>query len=360
MVQSCIRAFALVLAAAVAAPLAADFQSFGPHLDGARIRGRVIDPHQLRPQDLTLMVKQLSGDTGPLTLRPIPIGADGSFTIDGLGPAPYLLELIRSPHSATAPATPVGLTLVSVETSDLSNVTVEVRPDTAVTGTFRMDSDNPAAVWPTSIGVSAWLALDGMTFLGSRGADGARGGRFVLRNAFGPRVLRCHYELAPDSKWWPSLVTLDGVDITNVPIDFSEHEDGRLEVFFTQHPSRIRGVVRSWSGDPVRAPWILVAAAEPAFRQHWSTMLYAVQGGTRGEFTIAVIPGQYRVAAFLPETFASYQDARNNVLRRTSAGVPIEVKTREIKDVSVTIQNRARGLANHFGGTMPFTCPTCG
>ena len=184
MVQSCIRAFALVVVGVIATPLAADIQI--PHLDGARIRGRVIDPHQLRPQDLTLMVKQLTRESGWLTLRPIPIGADGSFMMDGLGPGPYLLELIRAPRSTTAPATPVGLTLVSVETSDLSNVTVEVRRDTAVTGTFRMDSDNPAAVWPTSIGVSAWLALDGMTFLGSRGADGARGGRFVPQKCVRP------------------------------------------------------------------------------------------------------------------------------------------------------------------------------
>ena len=354
MVQSCTRAFALVVASVIATPLAADIQI--PHL--ARIRGRVIDPYQLRPQDLALMVKQFTGESGWLTLRPIPIGADGSFMMDGLGPGPYLLELIRTPHSA--PATPVGLTLVSVETSDLSNVTVEVRRDTAVTGTFRMDSDNPAAVWPTSIGVSAWLALDGMTLLGSKGADGAPGGRFVLRNAFGPRVLRCHYELAPGSKWWPSIVTLDGVDITNVPIDFSEHETGRLEVFFTQNPARIRGLVRNWSGGPVRAPWILIAAAEPALRQEWSSMLYAIQGSTRGEFSIAVTPGHYRVAAFLPETFTSNEDARRNVLRRTSTGLSIEVKTREIKDVSVTIQNRARGLASHSGDTMLFTCPTCG
>jgi hypothetical protein len=359
MVQSCIRGFALVLAGVIAAPLTADFQSFGTHRDGFRIRGRVVDPHQLRPEDLTLTIEQADRDRHTVRLHPIPIEANGSFVTDPLDPGPYLLELIRTPHSAAKPATPVGLTLVSVD-ADLSNVTVEVRRDTAITGSFRMDSDNPAAVWPTSIGVSAWLALDGMTFLGSRGADGARGGRFVLRNAFGPRVLRCGYELAPDSKWWPSQVTLDGVDITNVPIDFSDHENGRLDVFFTQRPARIRGTVRNWSGDTVRAPWILAAAAEPALRQHWSTMLYAVQGGTHGEFSIAVTPGHYRVAAFLPETFASYQDARRDVLRWTAAGVSIEVNAREIKDVSVTIQNRARGLANHFGGTTLFTCPTCG
>ena len=79
---------------------------------------------------------------------------------------------------------------------------------------------------------------------------------------------------------------LDGADITNVPIDFSDHDKGRLEVVFTQHPARIRGTVTDDTGQPVRAPWILVAAADPALRQHWSSMLEATQSNTRGVFSM--------------------------------------------------------------------------
>ncbi len=338
MVQSCIRAFALIFVCALAAPLTAAFQSFGPAPDGHTISGRVVDPDQLRPEDLTLIVGR--PDRGSVSSQPATINADGSFVTGRLDPKTYVLRLVRTPHSPTKPETPVGLTLVSLQSSDVSGVTVEVRRDTAITGTFRMESDNPAAVWPPHIHVIADLAIEGMEFLDSRGADGAPEGKFVLRNAFGPRVLRCGYTLAPGSRWWPSQVILDGVDITNVPTDFSDHENGRLEVFFTQHPARIRGTVTDSSGQPVRAPWILAAAAEPAFRQYWSSMLYAVQGNTRGEFSIPVIPGRYLLTAATQDTFVSYQDARRSVLRLTSNGLPVEIKTREVKDVYLPMQNR--------------------
>lgn len=340
MVPSCIRAFALVLLGVMVAPLTAAFQNFGGAPNGHTISGRVLDPHQLRPEDLTLMVGRRDNSGESFGSYPVPFTTDGSFVTPRLDPETYVLELIRTPHSASKPATPVGLTVVRLATSDISNVTVEVRRDTALTGTFRMESDNPAAVWPPHIHVSALLALDGMTFLGSRGADGAPGAKFILRNAFGPRVLRSGYTLAAGSSWWPSQVMLDGVDITNVPIDFSDHDKGRLEVVFTQHPARIRGTVTDESGQPVRAPWILVAAADPALRQHWSSMLEATQGNTRGEFSIAVAPGRYLVTAVPQERFMSYPTVRRNILPMTPHGVPVEIKTREIKDVNVPIQNR--------------------
>ena len=133
---------------------------------------------------------------------------------------------------------------------------------------------------------------------------------------------------------------LDGVDITNVPTDFGHHEEGRLEVVFTQHPARIRGTVTDESGQPVRAPWVLVAAAAPALRQYWSSMLEVTQGNTRGEFSIAVAPGRYLVTAVPQERFTSYPTARRNILPMTPRGLPVEIKTREIKDVNVPIQNR--------------------
>jgi hypothetical protein len=169
-------------------------------------------------------------------------------------------------------------------------------------------------------------------------AEGAAGGKFVLRNAFGPRVLRCGYTNAPGSRWWPSQVILDGVDITNVPTDFSAHENGRLEVVFTRHPARLVGTVRNQQGAPVRAPWILVAAAEPSMRQHWSTTATVAQGNTRGEFAVPVVPGEYVVSAVAQTRFNSYREARRALLRFAAGGVLAGVKAREQKRLSVTLQ----------------------
>ena len=269
---------------------------------------------------------------------PVSIGAGGSFVTPRQSPGTYVLEVVRTPHSATKRATVVGLSIVRVGAADVSGVTVMVRRDTAITGRFRMESDNPNAEWPPHIGVNAFLALDGSSMLSGTGADGAPAGKFVLRNAFGPRVLRCGYTLAPGTSWWPSRVILDGVDITNVPTDFSAHEDGQLEVVFTQHPARIAGTVTDVHGQPVRAPWILVSAEDRALWQHWATTSSVTRADTTGRFSLPALPGAYRVHAVPEATFDSWDAAHKGVLRFTSGGVAVQLQEREVKTVTVTIR----------------------
>jgi hypothetical protein len=68
-------------------------------------------------------------------------------------------------------------------------------------------------------------------------------------------------------------------------------------------------------------------------------MLHATQGNTRGEFSIAVTAGRYLVAAVRQDRFTSYPIAERNILPMTSEGVPVEVTTREIKDVKIRIKD---------------------
>jgi hypothetical protein len=244
-------------------------------------------------------------ENGSFGSTPVPVAPDGSLVTSKVTPGTYVLELVRTPHSATKRATTVALSIVAVSTADVSGVTVEVRRDTAITGTFRMESDNPKAEWPPHIVVNAFLALDGMPLLKGTLAEGAPEGKFILRNAFGPRVVRSGYMLAPGSRWWPSRVVLDGVDVTNVPTDFSAHENGQLEVIFTQHPALIAGTVCDAQGQPVRAPWILVWAADRKLWQEWATTSEVTQGDTSGRFSIAMPPGRYVVRAVPQDTFGS-------------------------------------------------------
>ena len=247
---------------------------------------------------------------------------------------------MRTPHSATKPATTVGFTIVDVGTADISDVRVEVRRDTAVTGIFRMESDNPKAEWPPHLVVNAFLAVDGMPMANSTVAEGAMGGKFVLRNAFGPRVLRCGYTLPRGLRWWPSHVLLDGRDITNVPTDFGEIQGGQLEVVFTQHPAEIAGRVIDAFGQPVRTPWILVNSTDRTLWQPWATTSHVIQGNTRGEFATTTLPGEYRVTAVPLSRFESAREAREYLLDFAGDGVTAVVKDRAVTRVKVTLSER--------------------
>lgn len=298
------------------------------------ISGRVVDPHQLRPEQAVLVLGR--EDDGGFASTPVPVAADGSFVTPPLEAGVYILEIVRTPHSPTKPATTVGFRVVHVGASDVSGVSVAVERDVALTGTFRMETDNPRAEWPPHIVVNAHVAVEGRGFLGSQVAEGAAGGRFVLRNVFGPRVLRCGYTLTPGHDWWPSRVMLDGVDITNVPTDFSNHENGKLEVVFTQHPARIVGTVLDAKERPARAPWILFVSAEPKLWQSWATTSTVTQGNTQGAFSLAVTPGAYLVRAVPQETFHSWPDARSRIEEFATSGVRVDV-TKEREATSVTL-----------------------
>lgn len=304
---------------------------------GHTISGRVVDTHRVRPEGAVLMLGR-EDDRGSFAETPVDVGSDGSFVTPQLNSGTYFLRVIRTPHSPAQPAITVGFKIVRLATSDVTGVTVTIRRDMALTGRFRMESDTPGATWPPHIVVNAFLALEGMPMLSAVLADGAPEGKFVLRNAFGPRVLRCGYTLPPRTNWWPARVLLDGADITNVPTDFSTRETGRLEIVFTQHPARIEGTVVDTSGQPVRAPWIFVMSAEPALQQAWATTNQVAQGDTKGRFSVAVMPGRYLVAA-VPQTtfrFNRWVEARQNIRRFASGGTSVAVKGREVTSVTLT------------------------
>jgi hypothetical protein len=303
---------------------------------GGVIRGRIVDPHRLRPEEAALMLVR-DEDNGSISSTPISLAADGSFATPRLRPGTYVLEIVRTPNSAIRPASVVGFRIVTVGSSDVSAVMVEVRRDTAIAGRFRMESDNPTAEWPTHLVVNAVVAVDRQPSLNNTVAEGGPGGRFVLRNAFGPRVLRCGFGLAPGSWWWPSRVLLDGRDVTNVPTDFSKHENGQLEIVFTQHPARISGTVTDAQGQRVPAAWIMVTATDRALWQHWATTSDVAQGDAKGRFSIPAVPGQYRIRAVPQATFPSLSEARRHVLRFTSGGVLVALAEREVKTVELTL-----------------------
>jgi hypothetical protein len=306
---------------------------------GHTISGHLVDPRHERPEGAVLLLGR-EGHAGSFEETSVAVNSDGSFITQRLNPGTYLLTVVRSPNSEKDAATAMAFELVRVGTADVSGVTVPIRRDTALTGKFRMESDRPGAAWPPQIVVNAFLALEGMPLLSGVVAEGAPQGKFVLRNAFGPRVLRCGYTLPPGTKWWPAQVLLDGVDITNVPTDFSAHDSGRLEIVFTQHPARIEGTVVDALGRPARAPWILVTSAESALQEDWATTNHVVQGNTTGGFSIPLMPGRYFVAA-VPQTtfrFNPWVEARKDIRRFAAGGAVITLRERQA--TTVTLQSR--------------------
>lgn len=322
---------------------------------GYVISGRVVDPQQLQPAATRLSIR-LDGDV-PLTAgRPlrwngpgivVNINTDGSFVTPRLAAGMYALQVLRSPASRTEPGRFhadrfVAFRTVTVSTHDINGLTVTIQPDFAVPGRFRMETDNPGARWPDYIGISAYLALEGQPPLAGMAADGTEGGRFWLHNAFGPRVIRTNYRVS-GVLWAPTRVLLDGIDITNVPTDFSAGEKRELEVVFTQHPSRLAFSVVGRDGQPMRHTWVVMAAADRALWEQWATTTQSRHLGESTSVEFVTVPGRYLARAFpsspsVLDAIEAERAALQQLDRLMAGATPIDLGDRETKTVRLVVQ----------------------
>jgi len=304
--------------------------------DGHVISGRLLDPQRLLPENAQLLLGM--EHNGSFSSFPLAVAEDGSFTSPRLAPGMYVLN-VRPPSRPHELASARAFALVSLGSNDVTGVRVLARHDTTINGRFRMRSDDPGAAWPRQIVVQAFLALDGAPLLAPVIADGADGGRFTLRNAFGPRVIRCGYSLGEGgSRWWPDRVLLNGVDITNVPTDFGQHNGAELEVWFTQHPARLCGRVVDSGHRPAPGAWVLLLPAEASLRQRWAETIDAQQADAQGRFTFCPLPGRYLLRAVPSATYPSWRVAREQVTRYSSESAlsSVTVGDREMRTTTLT------------------------
>lgn len=296
--------------------------------EGPTISGRIDDPYGLRPDAAVLTLG--TGDDGRFSSRPVRTRPDGRFLTAPVWPGTYVLRLMRQADSAGSRDTAVGLTVVTVKTADVTGVTLTVQRDVTITGQYRMESDNPAARWPPHLHVVGSLVVNGAALFDGFGSQGAPGGRFVLRNPLGPRVLRTGYSLEPGNPWWPSRVLLNGKDVTNVPTDFSRHEGSKLEVVFTQHPARLAGTVEDASGQRVPGAWVVTCAADATPCTSWANTTHITRADAKGAFESAVVPGRYAVRAYAPAAFSSRRDAERQLTQQAAGATPAHVEDRGV------------------------------
>jgi hypothetical protein len=302
-----------------------------------RISGRVVDSRGGVPTAIELRVGREEGD-GAFGARPVELAADGSFSTRPLAPGVYVLEARPSVRTRDGASRAEGaVDVITLGASDVTGVVLRTQPPFSVTGQFRMESDNRAAAWPRMIAVLAGLAIPGAGLLDASSAEGAPSGTFVIRNIYGPRVLRCGYDLAPGSRWWPDRVLLDGADITDVPTDFSTIRNARLEVAFTQHPSRIAGRVVDARGQAVPGAWIVLFSADRARWQAWSAAAHAVRAAPDGTFDVPTLPGLYLVSARGPAAFPTDHPVVRDFERLARTAVSTELHDRERKVVALKL-----------------------
>lgn len=185
---------------------------------------------------------------------PVTIAENGTYATNTLISAKYVLTLFRDPYTPGRKSTPIGLTIARLENGDLTNVNITIRQDVTVQGRLRRQQGTP---WPSSVVVNACLGEEGLRFADCQVADVSQGGRFVLRNPFGLRVLQLGLVSPPGMRYEAPRVLLNGRDVTNIPTDFSADPAADLQVILRAEAIPVSpnvANVKRW------APWIGGAA----------------------------------------------------------------------------------------------------
>jgi protocatechuate 3,4-dioxygenase beta subunit len=227
----------------------------------ARISGAVRNS-QGRPATgvtLMLMTKTIGMGVASGTM----IGPDGTFTLANVAPGEHVLEVAPQPRgpmamSADSPQEPEFASVpITVTGQDISGLTITTAPGATITGRVIFDGKSP--VQRMSTGPNASRILPSPASPGAAGPSFAIGsldngvvdesGRFQIRGVNGRIVFRP----VGLQGWYLKSVTLNGVDITDLPYEArgSTPVTG-LDVVLTDRQTTLTGTVKDASGKPVK------------------------------------------------------------------------------------------------------------
>ncbi len=228
-------------------------------------------------------------------------GPDGAFSIGGLLPGRYSVEAqaMRDDEAARVE--------VTVNGSDVGGVTLLLSKGATARGRVRFDSgEPPAAVRPSDIFLTAVAAEPGFGFSGDSGPPTAASDwTFAVSGLRGRAFLRA----GGIATWHLKRVELNGVDVTDVPIDFSNGDVEGIDILLTQRRTEISGAVTDARGEIVTDVTVVVFADD---RDRWtaeSRFIASARPDQQGRFTIEGLPpARYRAIAVDPIEMGEERD----------------------------------------------------
>lgn len=319
----------------------------------SRVSGIVTGPDGPLTVGLSLTVNadDLSTDTN-LETATTWSDAAGRFTFPGAPAGSYLLRVVKVPpgpgRGAPPPSGPIGPTLwatqpVSVDTSDIRDLVVTLRPGFRVAGRLRFDdtANQPAPDLVRRMTV-AFDSADGRPLPAiaiGRGLFDAEGQFSGYQLPPGRYYLRVNN---PPPGWTLKSATIDGQDVSNVPLKV-EHDVNGVVVTFTDHPAEVNGQTQDASGARDAAATVLIFPAESASWSDYGTnprRLRSIRVDKDGSYRAVGIPaGDYLVVAIADEATSDWQDPKTlQALARVATAVTLaegEARSLILKTVTV-------------------------
>ena len=281
-----------------------------------RISGRLNMPESIAgPKAVRLVPASLSGMISESRLETATAlsAADGTFTFLGVPAGQYLLRVTTPmpPAGGNAPAPPGAAPLMwaaeplSVGDTDISDLSITLRPGIDVSGRVEFRADKPGQIegYPMSI----WPA-DGGPDRATAEFDSQGAGTFRAR------IVPGRYFFVADTPWFVVAVTYNGQDVSDTAVDVKGDAVSGITVILSRESTRLSGTVQRAQGTAAGETSVFVF---PVNRDNWSgaglTRRRLVRQITSdaGAFEIRNLPpGEYFIVAIEEQTPIDWPDPK--------------------------------------------------
>jgi hypothetical protein len=286
----------------------------------ARVAGTAFDAAGKPASGNVLMTR--SGRSGFVASVPVApqVQGDGAFEFQNVAPGEYVVQALNGPRNPTTDGE-FAAAYVTVNGTDIAGLVLRMSSGSTIEGHITLEGQGTPDVVHV---IELTRAID----LSARPVDVDRSPPIVnpsnpssihvfsdltFRTAgiSGPRVFRL--TRAP-REWALKAVLLNGVDVTDTPIDFGTKDQSvsDLEVVLTDRVSEVSGRVTDARGRGVADCAVVVfATASSLWSQPASRFLTMTRTEPDGTFRAGTLPpGQYYVAAVDRRLEGEWQDPR--------------------------------------------------
>jgi 5-hydroxyisourate hydrolase-like protein (transthyretin family) len=248
------------------------------------------------------------GDVRSLIMAGVAVGADGAFTFRNVAPGTYVIQAFArvAGGEGNLGSMPFGSLPVTVSAGgdDLTNLQLKLPPPPVARGRIVFDGDGPpprrVIVSPSQINFASAPAGGGPPNTVTR-----EDWTFQVNNMSGVRMVRVNVSPA---LWTLKQVTLNGRDITDEPIDFSNGDVNGIEITLTSRGPVLNGSVTD-AGKPSSNCTVVVFSNDATKWIFPSRYFSQVRPGPNGEFQIGGLPpGDYLALALPSVQGTDWQD----------------------------------------------------
>ena len=236
-----------------------------------------------------------------------------------------------------------GLTDVTVDGQNLSNVSVSLQPGMTLSGRIAVDALKmavPVDLSRARITLAPVAAASGGMSIAFGGAQVDASGQFTI-TGLTPGKYRFTAAMPSDGalgSWQLKSAVAGGRDALDVPLDLGPGETiSNAVVTFTDATQEVSGRLQDASGRPATDFTMVVFPADPRFWLAQSRRIKAVRPATDGRFVVTGLPpGEYRIAATLDVTQNEAADpALLEQLRQAAVPFTLAVGEKHVQDFKI-------------------------